>query len=367
MEDLYELSPGNLQICESLVEIGLENNQPDCIEEFLLGKAEKHVEDSERLGCIYLTLGNLNSYLNQNDRALTYLELAAVILSKCGDESTERKSPAKTESRAGGRQKGTALKDELKVSHFKCFGSDPQGFDRIAPFNIIIGRNNSGKSSLLDLLTYVTKNKFNIPRTLWNGDESPVILGRANLPEYVVKSVFRKNHSGGGVPGNHWEYGKQLVGTSLRWRLNGENRFVSIDNCSTGDRPLDNLKDRHTYETEMANQMPNPLSGRIFSRIVAERNIVSESATANLTVNGDGSGVTNLIQSFINKSNLPSSIVEQSLLEDLNRIFQPDTVFSRIGCQQLENDNWEIFLDEEQKGRIPLSQSGSGIKTVIIF
>ena len=39
--------------------------------------------------------------------------------------------------------------------HFKghsCFKKDWAGFDEIKPINVIIGRNNSGKSHLLDLV-----------------------------------------------------------------------------------------------------------------------------------------------------------------------------------------------------------------------
>src|SRR5688572_17327858 len=45
----------------------------------------------------------------------------------------------------------------LKVSNFKCFADEPQGFDTLKPINIIIGRNNSGKSTLLDLMAYATR------------------------------------------------------------------------------------------------------------------------------------------------------------------------------------------------------------------
>ncbi len=44
---------------------------------------------------------------------------------------------------------------KIKIKNYKCFGEDVQGFDCICPINIIIGRNNSGKSSLIDLIQYV--------------------------------------------------------------------------------------------------------------------------------------------------------------------------------------------------------------------
>jgi putative ATP-dependent endonuclease of the OLD family len=50
----------------------------------------------------------------------------------------------------------------------------------------------------------------------------------------------------------------------------------------------------------------------------------------------------------------------------LDKIFKPDAKFTDIVCQQLSNGTWEIYLEEEKKGRIPLSQSGSGLKTIIL-
>jgi ATPase involved in DNA repair len=45
----------------------------------------------------------------------------------------------------------------IKVKNYKCFGENPQGFDTIKPINVLIGRNNSGKSSLLDLIDYAIR------------------------------------------------------------------------------------------------------------------------------------------------------------------------------------------------------------------
>ena len=47
--------------------------------------------------------------------------------------------------------------------HFKghtCFKKEWSGFDRVRPINVIIGRNNSGKSHLLDLVDALCANRL---------------------------------------------------------------------------------------------------------------------------------------------------------------------------------------------------------------
>ncbi len=112
--------------------------------------------------------------------------------------------------------------------------------------------------------------------------------------------------------------------------------------------------------------MNNPFARKSFRRIFAERNVVPEGDEKSLIVQGNGVGVTNIIQHFINKSELPSELVEVTILQQLNEIFEPDAEFTDIVCQQLPNQAWEIYLKEEHKGRIPLSHSGSGLKTIVI-
>jgi len=258
----------------------------------------------------------------------------------------------------------------LKFMNFKCFADEPQGFDKIKPFNIIIGRNNSGKSSILDAFPYLVSNEFKIPPELWHNQQPSQIIATAPMPEEVVQRVFRKNVSEGGIRGNHWEFGRHYVGARITWCMNAgrDDAFVALGDCPNGARPLDRIREqeRMGFASRLATSMPNPFQGKFFQRIHAERNILPEHDHSDLSVSGDGSGATNIIQNFVNKAALPSSLVEKTLLEQLNVIFSPDALFRRVICQQLEDGKWEIYLEEEHKGRISLSQSGSGLKTIII-
>lgn len=106
-----------------------------------------------------------------------------------------------------------------------------------------------------------------------------------------------------------------------------------------------------------------------FFKVNAERNILPEKSSQTIDLSEDGRGATNLIRKIINNSSFQSSLVQVELLEKLNEIMDPDFNFTNLVCQEVEDDQdpeWEIFLEEEVKGMIPLSNSGSGLKTILI-
>lgn len=91
-----------------------------------------------------------------------------------------------------------------------------------------------------------------------------------------------------------------------------------------------------------------------------------EQRDPNLNLSPNGIGATNLVRAFINNDDLPRGEVEIGLLGDLNTVYQGDCGFTQIICQEDRNQVWEIFLREEEKGYIRLSESGSSLKSVFI-
>ena len=87
----------------------------------------------------------------------------------------------------------------------------------------------------------------------------------------------------------------------------------------------------------------------------------------------DGEGTTNIIRRFITSEKLPREVIQDELLAALNSIFGSDSQFSEIQVQVHDEaqedaikDHWEVYLGEETKGLIALSESGSGLKTVFL-
>ena len=101
--------------------------------------------------------------------------------------------------------------------------------------------------------------------------------------------------------------------------------------------------------------------------MAAERDIRAEGASGDLAISANGEGFTNSVACILNKLVHPTDLVEKRFLDEVNSILEPDTSFSFINVQELTEGVWEIFLEEESKGRIALSSSGSGLKTVFLL
>jgi len=245
-----------------------------------------------------------------------------------------------------------------------CFSAET-GFDCIKKVNVIIGRNNSGKSSLLDVIEMVTNSNYTFDQSTWRSNTQPEIIFKSIISEELATRIFLTTTSNGPINGRHSDYGARLVGRTISWKKINQNQAQLIQCDDEGITPP--LVNAGGYAQLLAGNMPIAIQGKSFKRVAAERDINPEGDNGNdFNIKSNGSGITHAIHCFINKSRLPSSLVESDLLSALNEIFAHDATFTDIVCQQHENKLWEIYLEEENKGRIALSKSGSGLKTVIM-
>jgi putative ATP-dependent endonuclease of the OLD family len=112
----------------------------------------------------------------------------------------------------------------------------------------------------------------------------------------------------------------------------------------------------------------NPFRDYRFKRLRAERDIQPEEqaiSASQLGISANGAGATRTIHHFRSTVGEDHAIVEQRMLNDLNTILGTDAHFTRIDTLGSES-KWEIWLDEAHKGRVSLSNSGSGLKTIIL-
>lgn len=260
--------------------------------------------------------------------------------------------------------------NSVYIDNYKCFGTEVVGFEAIKRMNIIIGRNNTGKSSLLDLLSFITDPEIFIEDKNTFGK---IIVGY-KLDHELIKECFTSSTSGGSIQGNHYTYGVGFVDKILHIELEIGNNSFSDRKFLTGKYTIFNNDDFPSNQREHWDKLAKKIVQRINQynvfRVGAERNIVPEDEKTELNLSPNGDGATNILHKFINLSTLDSKLVEHDLLKDLNNILYPDAFFKDIVVQQVlygEEYKWEIFLEEEDKGRVPLSKSGSGLKTIILI
>jgi putative ATP-dependent endonuclease of OLD family len=268
----------------------------------------------------------------------------------------------------------TSIRDaKLVASHFKCFGKEPQGFTQIKPINVLIGRNNSGKSTLLDLLDFATDPRPMVQFSHRN--RQPQILLGFDVTSEDVQSKIGTQAFRLELPGISTEQAilpwarAHLIGKQLRMLVSPDREQLDFHDFFPVPDHFDNFdaaRLKHASRALMQHQK-NPFKDVNYVRLFADRDVVNEKKeNTKVTIRGNGDGFTNTIRAFITSRDLNRDLVEVTLLNELNKVFAPDAKFDRLLIEEDANGSWEVLLEERAKGRIALSHSGSGLKTVLL-
>ena len=257
--------------------------------------------------------------------------------------------------------------NKIIFENYKCFKEETI-IENIKPINIVIGKNNIGKSSLLDIIEII-----NNPLVFWNNRNVKINIEK-ELTDQEIRKVFHP--SGGWIGMNHYEYGKRFIGKNFRFELIVNQSSYNQELKTIHTKEISNLSDINSEFEERLNTYWKDLSTRLdyrtksVKRIYAERNIDPEKETNSMEISGYGSGITSVINNYLNKAKHNENKIRKQLLEKLNEIMGMDAHFTEITTQQVEygkdDIRWEIFLREENKGRVALSKSGSGLKTILM-
>jgi len=257
----------------------------------------------------------------------------------------------------------------LKVANYKNIGDSFIGFDRIEKFNILIGRNNIGKSillSILDKLGYISN--YSLKYT-----NSDVKLEFTVQVDNIPSSIFASSSPIAGF-NNHKDYGESLKDKFITYEIDiADNnhtcriKFLDEKNC-TFEKSAINSDINILLEAFGEYELNSFIADYKIIKLDADRNLLPETESTSLKIDTDGTGATNLIRTYLHNSEYDFKVVEKEILEALNKIVLPDEHFDRIMCQEIISDTdtkWEIHLVNEN-GRIPLSSSGSGLRTILL-
>jgi len=260
----------------------------------------------------------------------------------------------------------------VKFKNHPCFKKYWSGLEDTLPITLIIGKNNTGKSHLLQFIKALCANALG--RITWD------LKAEIPLIKESLLQVFRTNTSGGGLHGDHWEsHGQLFVDKTALWtRESGSEDEVSFedDMFYRHGVPENIVTARRDLLLTLFPNAQHPLLGKHFKHLFADRDIQPESMRNDLTLAPNGEGATNIIRRFLNSSEPKYSrlLIQREMLDALNEIFGEDGKFTEITIQhhdgadpQKVEDRWEIYLEQEHKGLISLSNSGSGLKTIFLI
>lgn len=255
----------------------------------------------------------------------------------------------------------------IKIKNYKCFVNDrdSQGFETIKPINVIIGKNNSGKSKLLEALKAIVEN-----------DDKGLpfqTLCQHKLSSDELQKIFSQNArsmpSSLSYYGNDWDdIGQYLVGKEILFQqIDDTKKLIDINIDGIGLPKIDILQ----RIQERVNR--KYLQEYEFLHLKAERDIKKEAINCGKniqpSVSDNAVGVTDIIAKMLNDEDDNTEhwqdFIEKDFLQKINEIVSPEIKFERIYTKISSNNYHEIYLEEARKGGVRLSDCGSGLKTII--
>lgn len=243
----------------------------------------------------------------------------------------------------------------IRFKGYKVFSDEHYvEVENLSRVNVIIGKNNSGKTSLLDIMETVFESKPKL-RVGFDVDDIQFDIPFDNN---MVNSAFTGGLSGIGrwTRASLTDYTKDKF---FPFNLSLDGKVEILD---------DSLHELGGHIGGINNVVVSRKNNYRFRKITAERNIYPE-AEGGLTLQSDGAGACNLISTFLNNSSYDEGLIEVDFLNALNQIMKPEAEFESIRVQQViynEQKFWEVFLQEKGLKRVPLSKMGSGLKTVVL-
>lgn len=247
----------------------------------------------------------------------------------------------------------------IAIRNFKSIGRDFVGLTDVSDVNVIIGKNNIGKTAILDAIEFSCSINFKEIDYRKKRKDPVAMQFRQRITSNHIKIGFRENVRGGTIGIDHYQYGKDAfskIGNILEWEVDSEGNFKQTTFSGV----------ENEYANSIAKSIKSPFWQLKCVRVDAERDVVAEAYDRDLKLNGNGSGLTNIIRDFLLDSKKPRRVVEENVLGFINTVLHPDAYFEKIYClQDRDSQKWEIFFSHYGE-TIALSSMGTGIKTIVL-
>lgn len=248
----------------------------------------------------------------------------------------------------------------IRFKNYKCF-TETNVIENIKAVNLLIGKNNCGKTSMLDVIEKVLSNS--------KGNSlirDCVIDYKTAISDSAYSIAFpRDTYIGFGA-----YYGENRSLFDMGKDLQNKECFFPLQNSNNVDPLFAELskKKPQIFSTDRWAVLKKLVTENIEKydvyKISAERDIRKERRESGaVSIDSNGNGITRLVEKYLQDAKGNYKLIKESVLNSLNKILDGESDYSDIEVLS-EDDTLEIYLYENDK-RIPLSLMGSGLKTII--
>lgn len=257
------------------------------------------------------------------------------------------------------------LPSSISFRGYKCF-KEENTIPWFKPFNVIIGRNNSGKSSFIDVIHSLcdpesrVSNAKNLEISLKYKIDDYKYFDIDNLDLQTYRNKTQTLQF----------FGFHFIGKELKTDVNLTRENSAYTNSYK-------IKDGIKYQTDTGiillklneGTTLDPFYNSVFRCIASERDITPEplfSQTDSINIHPNGTGTTQYVCSVLNDKDKQDSIIQNDILAALNEILASDGHYQDIKVKRDNDNKWEIYLEDDNRNQYPLSKLGSGLKTILL-
>ena len=226
----------------------------------------------------------------------------------------------------------------IRVSNLKCFGDTPQGFDCIKSVNVVIGRNNTGKTALLDSLRFALQPSTDLDLCHLGKEPQAIISLRLTneVRSYLLQIPYINQHI---------TYFKDFArhNDQVSWqRRPGQSLVLVRDGLrySSDNQIFTSILHQVLLSLDASLQTLRVIS------VAADRDISVESDENPLSpsqaddMSPAGVGATRIIQRMLkNQDHTDRDLIQNVILAELNCIYGPDGQFKRHVCRSQNMHN----------------------------
>lgn len=245
----------------------------------------------------------------------------------------------------------------LLIEGPKAFSKTQNRIPRLFPINLVVGKNNVGKTVLLDILDYAASD--NERRANLRRDQPEIFYETPITSVYLDNTTLRRNESHSELGTNDRDYAETFVGQTLTAYIRQDGKF---DYAERG------LNAHHVIKEKLISGFRSPLEGRSVRRIAAERRVKPEPYDGNtFYYDPNGEGFTFSMYLAQQSTSYDRTWFSVQLLDALNEILEGEAKFEFIDVRvQTSTRQCEIYVEELGKPVVSLSNSGSGLQTLFM-